>query len=50
MGLYMKSKLLLLIEKYICLKILSANSVYTFSAMYLSYSLSFTTNKWQLFQ
>ena len=41
----MKSKQLPFIEKFICLAILSVNLVYTFSEMYLSYSLNFTTNK-----
>ena len=44
-GLYMKSKQLPLIEKCICLTMLSVNSVYKFSEIYLSYSLNFTTNK-----
>ena len=44
-GLYMKSKQLPVIEKCICLRILSLNSVDKFSEMYLSYSLNFTTNK-----
>ena len=43
-GLYMKSKSLPLIAKYICLTMLSVNSVNKFSEMYLSYSLNFTTN------
>ena len=41
----MKSKQLPFIEKYICLAILSINSVCKFSEMYLSYSLNFTTHK-----
>ena len=41
----MKSKQLPLIEKTICLAILSANSVYKISEMYLSYGLNFTSNK-----
>ena len=41
----MKPKQLPIIEKCICLTILSVNSVYKFSEMYLSYSLNFTTNK-----
>ena len=44
-GHYMKSKQLPFTEKCICLAILSVNSVYKFSGMYLSYSLNFTTNK-----
>ena len=44
-GRYMKSKQLPSIEKFICLAILSVNSVHKFSEMYLSYSLNFTTNK-----
>ena len=40
----MKSNQLSLIEKCICLTILSVSSVYKFSEMYLSYSLNFTTN------
>ena len=35
---------LLFTEKFICLAILSVNSVYRFSKIYLSCSLSFTTN------
>ena len=46
----MKSKQLPFIEKFICLAVLSVNSVYKFSEMYLPYSLDFTTNKKQLFQ
>ena len=46
----MKSKQLPVIEKCICLAILSANSVYKFFEMYLSYSLNSTTSKFQLFQ
>ena len=46
----MKLKQLPLIEKRICLTILSVNSVHKFSEMHLSYSLNFTKNKWQLFQ
>ena len=34
----MKSKQLPFIEKFICLAVLSVNSVYKFSEMYLSYS------------
>ena len=48
-GQYMKSKQLSFIGKFVCLAILSANSVYKFSEMYQSYSLNFTTNKQQLF-
>ena len=44
-GLHMKSKQLPLIEKTICLTILSVNPVYKLSEMPLSYSLNFTTNK-----
>ena len=44
MGLYMKLKQPLLIEKCICLTIISANSVCKFSEMYLFYSLTVTTN------
>ena len=44
-GLHLKSKQLPLIEKCISLTLLSVNSVYKFSEMYLSYSLNFTTNK-----
>ena len=43
-GQYMKSKQLLFTEKFICLAILSVNSVYRFSKIYLSCSLSFTTS------
>ena len=46
----MKSKQLPVIEKCICLAILSVNSVYKFFEMCLSYSLNSTTNKFQLFQ
>ena len=45
MGLYIKSKQFPLIEKCICLTILSVNLVYKFSEMYLHYSLNFTTKK-----
>ena len=45
-----KMRKLLFIEKFICLAILSVNSVYKSSGMYLSYSLNFTTNKEQSFQ
>ena len=38
MGQYMKSKQLPFIEKFIGLAVLSVNSVYKFSEMYLSYS------------
>ena len=41
----MKSKPLPFIEKFICLPILSVNSVYKFSEMYLSFGLNFTANK-----
>ena len=44
-GQYMKSKQAPFIEKCICLAILSVNSVYKFSEMYLSYSLDITTIK-----
>ena len=40
----MKPKKLSFIEKFIRLAILSVNSVYKFSKMYLSYCLHFTTN------
>ena len=40
----MISKQLPLIEKCICLTILSANSVHKFSEMYLYYNLNFTIN------
>ena len=42
-----KSRQLPFIQKFICLAVLSVNSVYKiqFSAMHLTYSLSFTTNK-----
>ena len=43
-GLYMESKQLLLIEKCICLTIISVNSVCKFSEIYLLYSLTVTTN------
>ena len=49
-DLYIKSKQLPLVEKCVCLIILSVNSNYKFSAIYLLYSLNFTTNKQQLFQ
>ena len=42
---YMKSKQLPFTEKFICLAILSVNSVYKISEMYLSYSLNFTRKK-----
>ena len=48
MGQYMKSKQLHFIEKFICLAILSVNSVYKFSEMYLSYSLNFTKPVYEL--
>ena len=44
-GQWMKSKQLSFIEKFICLAILSANPVRTFSEIYLFYSFNFTTNK-----
>ena len=40
----MESKQLLLIEKCICLRIISVNSVCKFSEIYLLYSLTVTTN------
>ena len=46
----MKSKQLPFIGKFICLAILSVNSVYKFPEMYQSYSLNFTTNKQRLFR
>ena len=48
---YVKSKQLPFIENFTCLEILSADSVYyTFSEMYLSYSLNFDANKKQLLE
>ena len=41
LGQYRKPKQLPFIEKFIGLTILSVNSVYKFSEMYLSYSLNF---------
>ena len=35
-GLYMKSQRIPLTEKYICLAIISVNSIYEFSEMYLT--------------
>ena len=44
-GHYMKPKQLPFIEKFICLAMLSVNSVFKFSEMYLSYALYFTINR-----
>ena len=41
----MKSKQLPLLKNEFFKKILSVNSIYKFSEMYLSYSLTVTTNK-----
>ena len=44
-GPHVKPKQLPFIKKLISLAILSVNSVYKFSELYVSYSLNFTTNK-----
>ena len=44
-GPHVKLNQLPFIKKLISLAILSVNSVYKFSELYVSYSLNFTTNK-----